>query len=256
MGTVRKPAATSNRRHVSITRRDVAIMELLVERRAETLDELAGRFVAAGSRKRALNRLGQLSTAGYLQRTKLPVPGFEDPQNVYTLGPKGKRALELRSPAAVELFKDRRFNPTLRTASLPHQIVTNRVGDLLGVRLTPEHLLGKRNDTSAVRPDGVYLAGDEDSRRREVWVEVDLGTTPAAESRRRSTPPYRATTLARFSWCARRGSAQTRFTAGSTTATTATPGSTSTCSRSTSSRFTTWSSISSRPTRPTRTFRF
>jgi hypothetical protein len=101
-----------SRRRVSITQRDVALMELLVERRAETLDELAARFFAAQSRKRARNRLGQLASAGYLQRTKVEVPSVDKPQNVYTLGPNGKRALELRSPAAVELFGDRRFNPT------------------------------------------------------------------------------------------------------------------------------------------------
>jgi hypothetical protein len=162
---------------VSITRRDVAIMELLVERRAETLDELATRFFAERSRKRAQNRLGTLAGAGYLQCTKLAVPSLAEPQNIYTLGPKGKRALELRSSAALELFRDRRFNPSLRTASLPHQIVTNRVADVLGMRMTPEHLLEDRRDreSRAVRPDGVYLAGRPDDWQRQVWVEVDLG---------------------------------------------------------------------------------
>jgi hypothetical protein len=160
---------------VSIMQRDVALMELLVERRAETLDEVAARFFPAQSRKRARNRLGQLTGAGYLQRTKVMVPSFGEPQNVYTLGPKGNRALELRSPAAVELFGDRRFNPTLRTASLPHQIVTNRVADRLGVRMTPEHLLARARDAVVVRPDGVYRAGERPDIRPDVWVEVDLG---------------------------------------------------------------------------------
>ena len=155
MATLRNRRATSKPRKVSITGRDVAIMELLVERRAETLDELAGRFFAEQSRKRALNRLGQLASAGYLQRTKVDVPSYDEPQNVYTLGPKGERALELRSPTAVELFADRRFNATLRTASLPHQIMSNHVADWLGIRMTHEHLLSRRREGAAVRPDGV-----------------------------------------------------------------------------------------------------
>ena len=35
--------------------------------------------------------------------------------------------------------RGRRFNPTLRTDSLPHQIATSRFADWPGVRLVPEH---------------------------------------------------------------------------------------------------------------------
>ena len=166
---------TPARRKVAITKRDVALMELLVERRAETLDELAGRFFAQRTRKRALNRLGQLTTAGYLQRTHVVLPGDEATHNVYTLGPRGKTALALRSAAAVEMFAGRRFNPTLRAPSLPHQIVTNRVADRLGVRMTHEHLLCGVSARGGSRPDGVYAADRQDRPRPHVWVEVDLG---------------------------------------------------------------------------------
>jgi hypothetical protein len=86
------------------------------------------------------------------------------------------------------MFAGRRFNETLRTASLPHQVVTNRAADRLGVRLTPEHLLRLPAGRDRVRPDGVYLAGREFDHERKVWLEVDL----AHYSRRRILEKARA----------------------------------------------------------------
>jgi hypothetical protein len=170
-------ASTTRRRKVAIQQRDVQVMELLVERRAETLDVLHEELFAGRSRKRALNRLGELCTGGFLERTHVAVPGHDEVQNVYTLTPRGRRALELRSPAAVAMFAGRRFNETLRTASLPHQVVTNRAADRLGVRLTPEHLLPppRYAHSPKAKPDGVYDLHREYSSKNKVWLEVDLG---------------------------------------------------------------------------------
>jgi hypothetical protein len=53
--------------------------------------------------------------------------------------------------------------------------MSNHVADWLGIRMTHEHLLSRRREGAAVRPDGVYRAGDLPDFRPEVWVEVDLG---------------------------------------------------------------------------------
>ena len=63
---------------------------------------------------------------GYLIRTVVDVPTETVPQNVYTLSAKGRSALELRSPAAVEMIAGRRFNETLRTASLARAELAGR----------------------------------------------------------------------------------------------------------------------------------
>ncbi len=80
-----RDAGRTRSRKVSIQQRDVRIMELLVERRAETLDALHDELFAGRARKRALNRLGELCSAGYLIRTVVDVPTEPTPQNVYTL---------------------------------------------------------------------------------------------------------------------------------------------------------------------------
>jgi hypothetical protein len=164
-------------RAVHLHRRDLAILELLVERRAETLEYLHGEFYPSWTLKSARSRLGALAKAGYLERTGVPLPlGDRDLESVYTLGPKAKRALELRSIAGAH-FRGRRFNPTLRASSLPHQIATNRVADWLGAELQPEHLLPARGAEAARhRPDGVYEAAARDAQGRGlVFLEVDLG---------------------------------------------------------------------------------
>ena len=164
-----------------LTRRDLQVLELLVTRRAETLAWIHEQHFAGLSRKRALNRLGDLGAAGYLRRVTVTVPGATRPESAYTLGPRGKAALELRSLAG-EHFRHRRFNPTLRDSSIPHQILVNRVADWLGADLTPEHLLSMSSKEQwRHKPDGVYPALNprEDSHptraRAMVWLEVDLG---------------------------------------------------------------------------------
>lgn len=176
--------ATSRRtrqRGVHLTSRDLQVLELLVTRRAETLAWIHEQHFAGLSRKRALNRLGDLAAAGYLRRVTVTVPGATRPESAYTLGPRGKAALELRSLAG-EHFRHRRFNPTLRDSSIPHQILVNRVADWLGADLTPEHLLPMTSKEQwRHKPDGVYQALNprEDSHptrtRAMVWLEVDLG---------------------------------------------------------------------------------
>ena len=164
------------RRRIALQERDLFILETLVIRRAETLDELHRLAFADRSRKRAINRLGELAAGGYLQRTSVEVLGADEPQSVYTLGPRAKRALELRSLAS-EHFRYRRFNPILRDSSIPHQIATNRVADWLGADLIPEHLLPAKDANAARhRPDGIYQTATPDTRgRTAVFLEVDLG---------------------------------------------------------------------------------
>ena len=171
----------SRKRGVHLTRRDLQVLELLVTRRAETLAWIHEQHFAGLSRKRALNRLGDLAAAGYLKRVTVTVPGAPRPESAYTLGPRGKAALELRSLAG-EHFRHRRFNPTLRDSSIPHQILVNRVADWLGADLTPEHLLPMvTKEQWRHKPDGVYHAlnprqDTHPSKTRPlVWLEVDLG---------------------------------------------------------------------------------
>jgi hypothetical protein len=163
------------KRGVHLTRRDLEVMEQLVIRRAETLDWIHGEFFDGLSRKRVLNRLGELVAAGYLGRVTVTVPGAARPESAYTLGPKGKTSLELRSLSG-EHFRHRRFNPILRDSSIPHQIVVNRVADFLGADLIPEHLLSMPTKEGwRHKPDGVYVAAEADGRGPLVWLEVDLG---------------------------------------------------------------------------------
>lgn len=162
-------------RRVALQRRDLQILEELLLRRAETLEHLQQRFFADASRKRALNRLGELSAAGFVARHWVVLYGELDARSVYTLGPRAKSALQLRSLAS-EAFLGRRFEPVLRCSSIPHQIVTNRVADQLGVTLVPEHLLPAAPSGPRSRPDGAYLTSDADRNgRRAVLLEIDLG---------------------------------------------------------------------------------
>lgn len=164
---------------VALHQRDVEILALLVERRAETLDYLHGCFFSRSVPKVARNRLARLCKAGYLHRESVSLYGSNGRmESVYTLGPRAKAALILRRNAAAEAFNGRRFNPTLRAASLDHQIVTNRVGDWLGAELRHEHLLPAHGNGDAFRhrPDAVFTAAQADAQgRRTVFLEVDLG---------------------------------------------------------------------------------
>jgi len=168
------------RRGIHLTRRDVAILELLVTRRVETIDFLHESQFAGLSRKRALNRLGELIAAGYLERTSASLPGEEGQRSVYWLTPRARTALQIRSPAG-DWFRSHRWNLDLAEPSIPHQVVTNRVCDWLGAHAIPEHLLPVPNgrhgsELSKHRPDAVYHATEADDRgRRLVFLEVDLG---------------------------------------------------------------------------------
>lgn len=162
-------------RRVALQRRDLGVLEELLLRRAETLEYLHGRFFAGATRKRALNRLGELCAAGFVARHWVLLHGERQERSVYTLGPRAKPALALRSLAG-EAFVGRRVEPMLRSGSIPHQIATNRVADQLGVALIAEHLLPAPGGGQRHRPDGVYLTADADDRgRREVFLEVDVG---------------------------------------------------------------------------------
>lgn len=165
-------------RNVALHARDIKILSLLVERRVETLDYLHETLFPGLSRKRVLNRLGDLARAGYLERLSVTLHGEFQPKSVYRLGPRAKPALELRNAHGHETLRGRRFNPTLRASSIDHQVMTNRVGDWLGARLRPEHLLPAPGNGDAFRhrPDATYLAAQADAHgRRTVYLEVDLG---------------------------------------------------------------------------------
>jgi hypothetical protein len=165
-------------RKVALQQRDVAVLSLLVERRVETFDFLHETLFPGASRKVAINRLGDLARAGYLERLSVPLDGEDGPMSVYRLGPRAKAAIELRNARGHEAFRGRRFNPTLRESSIDHQVMTNRVGDWLGARLRPEHLLpaAGKGDAFRHRPDATYVAAQADAHgRRTVYLEVDLG---------------------------------------------------------------------------------
>ncbi len=164
-------------RKTALTVRDVELLRTLVERRSETIGYLQDRFFR-GVRKTALNRLRELERGGYLTRES--VQTIDKPNgltSVYTLGPAARQALRIRDAHADEAFGNRRWNPTLRESSMPHQIATNRVGDWLGARLIPEHLLPARGaNAQRHRPDAVYRAAAADGIGRQlVFLEIDLG---------------------------------------------------------------------------------
>lgn len=162
-------------RRVALQRRDLAILEELVLRRAETLDELHERFFAGLSRKRAVNRLAQLARAGYLHPADVVLHGEARTTRAYTLGPKARAALELRSLSS-EHFRFRRWNPTLRDSSIPHQIVVNRLGRALRLDWIPEHLLPVTEPSGARhRPDAVAEGVRQDGSPGLVGFEIDLG---------------------------------------------------------------------------------
>jgi hypothetical protein len=85
---IRRPS----RRAVHLTGRDLQLMQVLAERRVETLDDYLGPNVFAGvSRKRGLNRLGELISAGFLSRTSLVLTESERERSVYMLTARGHR---------------------------------------------------------------------------------------------------------------------------------------------------------------------
>jgi hypothetical protein len=164
------------RRKTALTVRDVELLRELLERRSETTTHLADRYFR-GVRKTARNRLRELELGGFVTRQLIET--IESPgrlQSVYTLGPAARTALRIRSAHADEAFGTRRFNPILRETSIPHQVATNRIGDWLGARLIPEHLLPVHApNAQRHRPDAVYRAAAPDAHGRQlVFLEVDL----------------------------------------------------------------------------------
>ncbi len=170
-----KSSSGPQARRVSLQQRDLQIMEGLVVLRAESLDEIHARHFSGLSRKRVVNRLAQLSRAGFLAPADVVLFGESAPTRVYTLGSKARAALERRSLSS-EHFRFRRWNPTLRDASIPHQIAVNRIGRDLGASLLPEHLLPVADKNGARhRPDGVVEGVGLSGETRLLGIEVDLG---------------------------------------------------------------------------------
>src|SRR5688572_17229671 len=131
-------SSVARRTRIHLHARDVQILEQLAVRGVETLAFLHAEHFAGRSRKRAVNRLGDLAAHGYLVRHPLPIPGGGY-VNTYALGPKAPAALRLRSLAGEHFAGGRR--PALAASSIPHQLAVNRVADALGTTLIPEHLL-------------------------------------------------------------------------------------------------------------------
>lgn len=160
---------------VSLQIRDLAIMESLVQLRAATLDDLHRAHFPGLSRKRAVNRLAQLARAGMLAPADVVLHDETATTRVYTLGPRARTALERRTLSS-EHFRYRRWNPTLRDSSIPHQIVVNRLAGKIGGAAIPEHLLPVPGKNAARnRPDAVIEGVDVAGRARMLGLEVDLG---------------------------------------------------------------------------------
>ena len=162
-----------------LTRRDLRVLEALFSRRAETLDDYLGpEIFSEVSRKRALNRLGELVTAGFLMRTALVLEEGGSERSLYSLTARGHTALERRSLVGSEV-REKRRGREVPLGSLPHEFWTNRVRDILGPTAAAPHELPKQVFGSLEdrhRPDLVYRGVETDPRGRdEVWVEVDLG---------------------------------------------------------------------------------
>ena len=92
-------------RNVHLHSRDVELLELLADRRVETLKVLHEKLWPGCARKSAYNRLGQLARAGYLEHLvradPLPRPSVErrPSLHLYVLGPKAPAALRHPQPA-------------------------------------------------------------------------------------------------------------------------------------------------------------
>lgn len=168
-------------RPVHLHRRDIELLELLAERRVETLAALHERLWPNATRKTAHKRLWQLSQAGYLQHlaryddadTSRTAGGRPAAQHLYLLGAKAPTALRLRDSQA-HLLARRRVKAGMPDGLIDHQLATNRVGDWLGTRLMSE------TDAAAglerrLRPDAAYRATADDAGRDIVLIEVDLG---------------------------------------------------------------------------------
>lgn len=165
-----RPGARQLRLHA----RDLYVLRLLADRRAEQLEQIAAEHFP--SRNRARDRLSQHARAGLVERVL--VQDFQTPGrfvNAYTLTRKGSAALRRRVvlPAAPT---DRRHNPPA-AAVIPHQLAVNHAGRLIGATLTPDHHIALPPQASSHhRPDAAYSAATpDDEGRRQILLEVDLG---------------------------------------------------------------------------------
>lgn len=113
MASRSRPASSSPR--VSLQKRDLEIMESLVLLRAATLDDLHRAHFPGLSRKRAINRLGQLARAGMLSPADVVLHGEVAATRVYTLGPKARTALERRTTVPEHLLPVPDKNAQCRT---------------------------------------------------------------------------------------------------------------------------------------------
>ena len=160
---------------VWLQERDRLVLSLLLERRYETLDFLHERCFDGLSRKRVLNRLGDLIRAGYLERESFPMydAGGEN-RSVYWLTPMAEQLVVVGAALAHDL-NGRRFGCPVARTSVPHQIAINRVGDWLGTRFVSETLAGfpETNDRTG-RPHATYITSASEGPRDVVFVVVDL----------------------------------------------------------------------------------
>jgi len=172
-------APRRRRRPLHLQKRDLALLESLVARQVETLDYLHETFFEDVSKKRALNRLGELIGAGYLERTQVFLPGKDTPCSTYWLTRRGRTALQVRDlSASWHATSTWKLQPG--APSIPHQIVTNRVCDWLRADPVAEHLQPRwiRRDGKELKhkPDAFYECRKPDEQgRRLVLLEVDLG---------------------------------------------------------------------------------
>lgn len=149
-------------------------------RRVETLEGLHRLAFANRTPKRAVNRLGELVSAGYLDRRSVDLPNSERLQSVYFLTARGRTALQIRSEDSSGWFATRHWKLDLSEPSIPHQIATNRVCDSIYAKPIPEHLLPPQRfepgqSKRQSRPDAVYEAREGRDGQKLVWLEVDLG---------------------------------------------------------------------------------
>jgi len=175
--------STTSASKVRLQTRDLRLLELLLERRVETLGHLHRLAFGGSARKTARNRLIRLRQGGYVERialTEIPAEllalGDEnhEPASVYRLTAKGVAALRLRHRAGAEL-RGRPARGDLSETSIPHQLAVNRCGDWLGAHLIGEHLLDMPAKDRRHRPDAAYHARPDADGRTLVLVEVDLG---------------------------------------------------------------------------------
>lgn len=156
-------------------------MELLAAHQIETLAHLHELHWADCARKSAYNRLRALAKAGYLAHIKRPhadetktwVDVRPPAEHLFCLGPKAPVALRLRGRESEALARRHRRGG-IPAALIDHQLATNRVAEILGVRLEQLPETGQRV-RDRHRPDGYYHAAPDELGRDLVLVEIDLG---------------------------------------------------------------------------------